>query len=40
VFFGTTADADPAIINVRAEIPASAALPAGKLSDPLATIGN
>ena len=31
VFFDTTPDADPAFINVRAEIPASAASPAGRL---------
>jgi hypothetical protein len=31
VFFDTTADADPAFINVRAEIPSSAASPTGKL---------
>jgi autotransporter-associated beta strand protein len=40
VVFDTTADADPAFINVRAEIPASAASPAGKLFGRLYSTGN
>ena len=40
VFFDTTPDADPAFINVRAEIPASAASPAGKLFGRLHATGN
>ena len=40
VDFVTTADADPAFINVRAEIPASAASPAGRLFGRLYSSGN
>lgn len=39
VVFDTTADADPAFINVRAEIPTSAASPAGKLFGRLLATG-
>lgn len=40
VFFDTTPDADPAFINVRAEIPASASSPAGRLFGRLHATGN
>ena len=40
VFFDTTADADPAFINVRAEIPASAASSSGNLYARLLSTGN
>ncbi|MCX6873811.1 MAG: DUF6288 domain-containing protein [Verrucomicrobia bacterium] len=40
VVFATTPDADPAFINVRAEIPASAASPAGRLFGRLYSTGN
>ena len=40
VVFDTTPDADPAFINVRAEIPASAASPAGRLFGRLYATGN
>ena len=40
VFFDTTADADPAFINVRAEIPASAASSGGRLFGRLFSTGN
>jgi methionine-rich copper-binding protein CopC len=40
IFFDTTPDADPAFINVRAEIPASAASPTGKLFGRLYSTSN
>ena len=40
VFFDTTPDDDPAFLNVRAEIPASAASASGRLFDQLHSTGN
>ena len=40
VVFATTPDADPAFVNVRAQIPAAAAAPGGRLFGRLNAIGN